>query len=107
MKRLLLLIALTSGAYAQTGVIGDWRGSNGSVFHVPASQGAFKLKLTDSKGKAQEFPANWETPGKSFTWQDAQGSRHEAVFQSDHKPPRFRDVGSAFPDSPGYWYSNK
>ncbi|MFN8612244.1 MAG: hypothetical protein U0931_32160 [Vulcanimicrobiota bacterium] len=104
---LVAILCLSSLAGAEPSVIGDWRGSGGSIFHIPASSGQFKLRLTDSQGKVQNFQAQWEKPGQAFVWQDAQNTRHTAELDTHYKTTRFRDVGANFPDSPAYWYPVK
>ena len=100
----ILAASLTLLAAADETVTGKWQGSNGRTFVVPTSQGRFNLTTIEANGDRKVFPANWDQPEKSFTWTDANQSKHSAVFERNHKPVRFRDVGEAYPDSPGYWY---
>ena len=105
MRHVLLFLGLNlATAAAEPSVVGDWRGSGGSVFHIPASSGRFQLKRTDGQGKSQVFQANWEKPGERFEWVDAQQARHKTELDTHYKELRFRDVGESFPDSPAYWY---
>ncbi|MBS2036421.1 hypothetical protein JST97_15630 [bacterium] len=106
-KTLTAILCLSFMAVAQPNPVGDWRGSGGYVHNVPVSQGHFQLKVTDSQGKVTSYSANWEKPGESFSWQDAQKARHVVTFEPQHRPPRYRDVGADYPDSPGYWYPAK
>lgn len=97
------LAVLTLTAWADTPVTGDWT-SSGGVFHIPSSSGRFQLTLTSSNREVKKFQANWVVPGEKFTWVDAQNANHSVELQAKNKPVRFKDVGEAFPDSPGYWY---
>lgn len=107
MRFSLLLTALTllvaSPTFADNAMAGTWRGSNGIRVLIPAGSGKFQL-VWESKGPRVSFPAEWVRPGQEFRWTDKQNAVHRAVLEANHKPVRIRDVGEAFPDSPGFWY---
>ena len=99
-----LAAALSLSALADNLGVGDWRGSGGRIFRISTSSGPFSLVVVETQGERKSFPAVWEKPGEKFTWTDAQHNKHVVCLEKEHKPIRFRDVGEAYPDSPGYWY---
>ena len=110
MKRLVLafllaaLAPLLPASGEENPMVGKWRASNGYKIHIPRSSQNFGLVFEDPQGKKIDHPAQWVTRGQKFSWIDKQGSEHTATFDSHYKSPRIRDVNSAYPSSPAYWY---
>ena len=101
--RLTIGLLLTLAAFADNEMAGRWTGTMGLVV-IPAGGGHFTLKAGPN-----DFPADWVVAGKEFSWTDKQGKRHKATLEPNPKPTaerptRIRDVGEAYPDSPGFWY---
>ena len=101
---LFLLLSALALAQAKNPMEGNWRGPNGSQVQIAAGAGAFQLVFVGADGQRVTHPARWVQPGQLFTWKDKQNSEHTATFDAKYKIPRIKDVNSAYPDSPAYWY---
>ena len=100
-----VLAALCLGAWGENNpMVGTWRASNGYRVVIPAGGPTFQLIFRDPKGTRISHPARWVKRGSEFSWVDKNGASHTATLDPTYKPQRIRDIGSAFPDSPGYWY---